>query len=53
MRPERYSANTITELLRNKTVATMPDLMAALGTETERTVFRKLAELPYRASYSH
>jgi hypothetical protein len=53
MRPERYSADTITELLRRNTVATMPELMAALGTETERTVFRKLAGLPCRASYSH
>jgi len=31
----------------------MPELMAALGTWVERTVFRKLAGLPYRASYSH
>jgi hypothetical protein len=53
MRPERYSADTITALLRRKTVATMPELMAALGTETARTVFRKLAGLPCRASYSH
>jgi len=45
MRPGRYSADTITELLRRKTVATMPELMAALGTPTERTVFRKLAGL--------
>lgn len=31
----------------------MPQLMAALGTQVERTVFRKLSELPYRSSYSH
>ena len=53
MRPELYSAKTITALLRKKRIATMPDLMAALGTSVERTVFRKLAGLPYRASYSH
>jgi hypothetical protein len=53
MRPERYSASTITALLRRKTIATMPELMTALGTPVERTVFRKLSEVPYRASYSH
>lgn len=53
MRPERYSAQAITELLRQKSIATMPELMAALGTPVKRTVFRKLAELSYRASYSH
>lgn len=53
MRPELYSANAITALLRRKTIATMPELMKALGTSVERTVFRKLAELRYRASYSH
>lgn len=53
MRPERYSATSITALLRSKTIATMPELMAVLGTSVQRTVFRKLAGLPYRASYSH
>jgi hypothetical protein len=53
MRPERYSADSITALLRQKTIATMPELMAALGTSVERTVFRKLSGLRYRASYSH
>lgn len=31
----------------------MPQLMKALGTSVERTVFRKLSGLHYRASYSH
>jgi len=31
----------------------MPELMAALGTNARRTVFRKLEELEYRSSYSH
>lgn len=31
----------------------MPELMAALGTSVERTVFRKLAALRCRASYTH
>lgn len=53
MRPECYSADAITSLLRTKTIATMPQLMRALGTSVERTVFRKLSGLAYRASYSH
>lgn len=53
MRPESFSANDITALLRRKTIATMPELMAAVGTSVERTVFRKLSGLHYRASYSH
>jgi hypothetical protein len=53
MRPERYSADAIRARLRRTTIATMPELMTALGTGVERTVFRKLAGLPYRASYSH
>ena len=53
MRPEHYSADAITAVLRKKTIATMPELMAALGTSVERTVFRKLAELRCRASYTH
>ena len=31
----------------------MAQLMAGLGTNARRTVFRKLKELPYRTSYSH
>jgi hypothetical protein len=53
MRPERYSADTIADLLRDKMIATMPEMMIALGTSVERTVFRKLSELRYRTSYSH
>lgn len=53
MRPEHYSANTIATLLRKNTVATMPEILAELGTSVDRTVFRKLSELRYRASYSH
>ena len=31
----------------------MPEMKAALGTRVDVTVFRKLATLPYRSSYSH
>jgi hypothetical protein len=50
---ERYSAEAIAGLLRREKIASMPELMAALGTQVERTVFRKLSELPYQTSYSH
>lgn len=39
-------------LLRN-TVATLPDLKAALGTGTRMTVFRSLRRAGYFSSYSH
>ena len=53
MRPSEFSAASITTLLRKQKIATMPELMAAVGTDGRRTVFRKLKELPYRTSYSH
>lgn len=53
MRPTEYSAAAIAAVLRKQKIATLPELMAALGTAAKRTVFRKLAELPYRTSYSH
>lgn len=39
-------------LLKQRT-ATMPELKAALSTEVDMTVFRKLRELAYHSSYSH
>jgi hypothetical protein len=53
MRPATYSASSLIRLLRRKKIATLPELKAALGTSVDRTVFRKLSELRYRASYSH
>ncbi len=53
MRPAEFSSEPIIALLRRHTIATMPQLMAALGTNAKRTVFRKLKELPCRTSYSH
>ncbi|MGH8630116.1 MAG: hypothetical protein ACREU7_05025, partial [Burkholderiales bacterium] len=48
-----YPAERLTECFHRQTVATLPELQAALGTTGERTVFRRLAGLPYRCSYSH
>lgn len=53
MSPTKFSAASIATLLHKQKIATMPELMAALGTDARRTVFRKLSELPYRTSYSH
>lgn len=53
MMPTRYAAQSLVTLLHRQTIATLPELMTALGTRTERTVFRKLQEVAYRTSYSH
>lgn len=53
MRPTEYSSNAIRKLLHRQKIAMLPELMDALGSNARRTVFRKLAELAYRASYSH
>ena len=48
----RYSAETLRTLLRKRKTATLDELKKALGTDVNMTVFRKLAELSYRTSYS-
>ena len=53
MRPPLYSTAALVDLFRQHTVASLPEVMAALGTRARRTAFRKLKELPYRTSYSH
>ena len=53
MRPPKYSADALVELLQRQTVATMPQFMAALGTGSRRTAVRKLREIPHHTSYSH
>ena len=53
MRPAQYSTSALIDLFRQQTIASLPEVMAALGTRARRTAFRKLKELPYRSSYSH
>jgi hypothetical protein len=53
MRPEHYPAAKLVALLRKQKIATMTELKEALGTGADATVFRKLGEVAYRASYSH
>ena len=53
MRPPEFSADTIIALLRKQTIASLPEVMTALGTRARRTAFRKLKDLAARTSYSH
>lgn len=53
MRPIRFQAERVAQLLRHRTVATMPQLKNALGSSSDATVFRKLKQLSYRTSYTH
>lgn len=48
-----YPAERLIELFHRRTIATLPELKEALATPAERTVFRRLADLDYRCSYSH
>ena len=53
MRPEHFTADDLAALLWRQKIATMDEMKAALGAPGDATVFRKLAELAYRTSYSH
>ena len=53
MRTIQYTASALSGLFETQGIATMPELMTALGTNARRTVYRKLKELGYRTSYSH
>lgn len=46
-------AERVRRLLLERKIATMPELKAALETEVDVTVFRKLNQLDYHSSYSH
>ncbi len=53
MRPLLFSADAAAALIRKQRIASLPELMAALGTDSRRTAFRKLTELACKTSYSH
>lgn len=53
MRVERFTAEDLAVVLRRQKIATMDEMKATLGARGDATVFRKLAELSYRTSYSH
>src|SRR4030081_449963 len=49
----RFPTDKLLRLFHDQKVATMAQLKSALGSSVAVTVFRKLATLPYRSSYSH
>ena len=53
MRPVRFASQPLLDLFKRLCAVTMPEMKAALGTEVDVTVFRKLATLDYQTSYSH
>lgn len=53
MNTVHFPAERLATLFQKVKVATLPQLKAALGTSVDQTVFRKLATLPARSSYSH
>jgi hypothetical protein len=53
MNTVHFPAEKLLALFQAQKIATLPQLKAALGSSVDVTVFRKLATLPYRSSYSH
>jgi len=53
MRPEEYHTPRLVELLERERILTFDRIVEALGRPARITVFRKLAQLGGRASYSH
>ncbi len=53
MRTQMYRSDALIALFRRRRIATMKELKAALGTDVDVTVFRKLREIDYLSSYSH
>jgi len=49
----RFSPEDLVQFLKQQKIATMPELKAALGTQVDVTVFRKLKQIGYLSSYSH
>ena len=53
MRTIEYSADRLREGFRSRRVLTLPEMIEILDAPSKMTVFRKLRQLNYRASYSH
>ena len=53
MRPATFDPSALRQHLRRHKIADLTGLKRVLGTETSLTVFRKLKQLGYRASYTH
>lgn len=53
MRPAWFDPSVLRRHLRQRKIADLPELKRVLGTDTDLTVFRKLGQLDYLASYTH
>src|SRR5215471_16467150 len=53
MRTTSFDSSVLRQHLRRNKIADLPELKRVLGTETDLTVFRKLKQLDYLASYTH
>lgn len=53
MRPSSFDAQALRQLIHQRQMATLPEMMEVLGTNVSVTVFRKLKPLDYLTSYSH
>src|ERR1700693_697284 len=53
MRPTSFDPSVLRRHLRRNKIADLPELKRVLGTDTDLTVFRKLKQLHYLASYTH
>ncbi|HZT30935.1 MAG TPA: hypothetical protein VFA33_13680 [Bryobacteraceae bacterium] len=53
MRPAAFDPSVLRQHLRRHKIADLPELKRVLGTDTPLTVFRKLKQLGYLASYTH
>jgi hypothetical protein len=53
MRPLQFALKPLLDLFKRLPAVTMPEMKAALGTQVDMTVFRKLAALGHLTSYSH
>ena len=49
----KFHAETVASFLKRRKVATLGEIAAAIGSASERTVFRKLDEIESLSSYSH
>lgn len=53
MRPTSFDPSALRQHLRRNKIADLPELKRVLGTNTDLTVFRKLKQFQYLASYTH
>ena len=53
MRPTSFRPAVLRQHLRRHKIADLPELKRVLGTDTGLTIFRKLKQLDYLASYTH